>query len=302
MPQKSGFAAPEKVQQSPQYAALEGLTTGAAEASPLQRFCAPVEQKLQSSSPSDDVEGELYKGWIAVMSRAAATSYTEGGRSALAAFLVSLTQKRADGQQANSDYGVVHGMKVWQDLPLFGWQVRDAWNFGMSHNTMCLINVMYAVHRYQSTDQSNFHATTAPADDKSPALSEEWTNVNAFIATLVSELHDKAHSNPDLSVFGLWTIRDALEEDNVSDSALAAASVWFIYAAPTLLSWSKEQKSYEGNVARGGFAHKDAGWTGYSPARWGVWQQRLSSLQEEVKEEGTRELVKRAIETIGKAR
>lgn len=271
MPQKSGFAASEKVQQSPQYAALEGLTTGAAEASPLQRFCAPVEQKLQSSSPSDDVEEELYRGWKAVISRAAATSYTEGGRSALVAFLVSLTQKRSDGEQANSDYGVVQGMKVWQDLPLFGWQVRDAWNF-------------------------------APADDKSPALSEEWTNVNAFTATLVSELHDKAHSNPDLSLFGIWTIRDALEEDNISESALAAASVWFMYAAPTLLSWSKEQKSYEGNVARGGFAHKDAGWTGYSPARWGVWQQRLSSLQEEVKEEGTRELVKRAIETIGKAR
>lgn len=131
MQQKSGLAASAEVQQSPQYAALQGLTTGAAEASPLQRFCDPVEKKLESKNASD-AEEELYNGWVAVIARAAATSYTEGGRAALAAFLVSLTQKRADGQQANSDYGVVKDMKVWQDLPMFGWQVRDAWNFGMT--------------------------------------------------------------------------------------------------------------------------------------------------------------------------
>lgn len=123
---KSGLAASEEVQQTPQYAALEGLITGAAEANPLLRFCDSVEQRLQSDNASD-AEEELHKGWRSVIARAAATSHTEGGRSALAAFLVSLTRKRAD-----SDYGVVQDMKVWQDLPMFGWQVRDAWNFGMT--------------------------------------------------------------------------------------------------------------------------------------------------------------------------
>ena len=131
MPQKSGLVASAETQQTPQYAALAGLTTGAADASPLPRFCDPVEKKLESNNASD-AEEQLYNGWVAVIARAAATSHTEGGRSALAAFLVSLTQKRADGQQANSDYGVVKDMKVWQDLPMFGWQVRDAWNFGMT--------------------------------------------------------------------------------------------------------------------------------------------------------------------------
>ena len=78
--------------------------------------------------------------------------------------------------------------------------------------------------------------------------------------------------------------------------------MWFIYAASTLLSLSKDQKSFEGKVAKGGFAHKDAGWTGYSPARWQVWQQRLSSIKSEVKNDGSRALVEKAIEAIGKAK
>lgn len=81
---------------------------------------------------------------------------------------------------------------------------------------------------------------------------------------------------------------------------MAAASVWFIYAASALLNFSKNQKSFEGKVAKGGFAHKDAGWTGYSPARWQVWQQRLDNIRGEVKEEETKQLVQAAIDAIGK--
>lgn len=144
MPQQSGLVASSEIQQTPQYAALGGLTTGAAEANPLQRFCDPVEQKLQSNGNTEDAEEELNKGWKAVIARAADTPHTEGGRSALAAFLVSLTQKRADGQQADSHYGVVQDMKVWQDLALLGWALRDAWNFGMTaHVKMTLHWIEY---------------------------------------------------------------------------------------------------------------------------------------------------------------
>ncbi|PPJ50250.1 hypothetical protein CBER1_04877 [Cercospora berteroae] len=269
MPQKSGLVANETVRQSTQYSALEGLITNAAEASPLQRFCDPVEQKLQSNEAPDEVEEELNIGWKAIITRAAATPHGESGRSALAAFLVSLSQKRADGQQPDSSYGTVQDMKVWQDLPTFGWAVRDAWNF--------------------------------PAEDNAPPEEKQrWINVNAFVATLVDQLQDKANNSPDLSLFAIWTIRDALEEENVSDPAVAAASVWFIYAASALLNFSKNQKSFEGKVAKGGFAHKDAGWTGYSPARWQVWQQRLDNIRGDVKEEETKQLVQAAIDAIGK--
>ncbi|KAM3416182.1 hypothetical protein BST61_g7789 [Cercospora zeina] len=273
MPQQSGLVANETVRQSPQFIALEGLlTTTVAEANPLQRFCDPVEQKLQSNANdnADDVAEELNIGWKAIITKAAATPHEDnsGGRSALAAFLVSLSQKRADGQQPDSSYGTVHEMKVWQDLPTFGWSVRDAWNF--------------------------------PAEDNSPPEEKQrWINVNAFVATLVDQLQDKANNNPDLSLFAIWTIRDALEEENVSDAALAAASVWFIYAAPALLKFSKDKKSFEGKVAKGGFAHQDAGWTGYSPARWQVWQQRLDSIRGEVKEAETKRLVQAAVDAIG---
>lgn len=130
MPQQSGLTANQTVLESPQYAALDSLTTpGAAEQNPIARFAEPVESQLKSGN-SEEAEEELTKCWKAVIAKAAGSSHKEGAHSPLAALLVSLSQRRADEQKADSSFGEVHGMKVWRDLPTFGWQVRDAWNFG----------------------------------------------------------------------------------------------------------------------------------------------------------------------------
>jgi hypothetical protein len=119
MPQADGLIATAEVQQSAPYAALRNLLTpGAAKQDVFSRFCGLVE----SASSVEDTEEQLYLTWKAVIAKAAETSYQDNRQSPLAALLVALTSRDRDAKGQD--------LKLWQDLPIFGQQVRDAWNFG----------------------------------------------------------------------------------------------------------------------------------------------------------------------------
>lgn len=124
--------------------------------------------------------------------------------------------------------------------------------------------------------------------------------MNAFTAALVSAAHTKANGNPDFSLYCIWTVRDALEEELevVPEVAIAAASTWFVFAAPTIAELCRQGKSFEGKVAKGGFVFQDRGWTGFSSDRWRAWEQKLKDAQSRVSDKTTAELLEQAIKAV----
>ena len=127
----AGLTASQQVINSPQYQALsiylsdpEPELDGA-----LDTFCQPIEDRFISNSSNSDVESSLWTAWQGVVAIAASTSYSDSNRAKSANFLVRLLYRPhlvSSGQICEID-----GMVVWRDLPVLGWELREAWNFGM---------------------------------------------------------------------------------------------------------------------------------------------------------------------------
>ncbi|WZH46894.1 uncharacterized protein QYS62_008017 [Fusarium acuminatum] len=135
---------------------------------------------------------------------------------------------------------------------------------------------------------------------------EACVNINAFFARIT------AAGVQDFSLFGIWTLREALEDPpaeqvakQTSPKLLKAASAWFIYASGELKKASKERHQFEGKIAKPGaslteFKDED-GWRGFCDARWKVWEDRLTPLKEADLPEETKSLVARAVDSLTKA-
>ncbi|EWG53978.1 hypothetical protein FVEG_12296 [Fusarium verticillioides 7600] len=134
---------------------------------------------------------------------------------------------------------------------------------------------------------------------------EAFVNINGFFARATAAGVD------DLSLFAIWTLREALEDlaaDKISETSpklLKASSVWFIYAADALAKASKDGKQFDGKVAKPGASlaefKDEAGWRGFNNDRWKVWLDRLSTLKEADVPEETKSSVVQALSGIRKA-
>ncbi|KAF5591167.1 heterokaryon incompatibility protein het-E-1 [Fusarium subglutinans] len=113
---------------------------------------------------------------------------------------------------------------------------------------------------------------------------EAFVNITGFFARATAAGVD------DLSLFAIWTLREALEDpaaDKISEASpklLKSSSVWFIYAADALAKASKDGKQFDGKVAKPGASlaefKDEAGWRGFNSDRWKVWLDRFSTLKE----------------------
>jgi hypothetical protein len=143
----------------------------------------------------------------------------------------------------------------------------------------------------------------AASDSDEEAKRQEWINLNAWTASLVSSIHKSGAESPDLTLYCIWSLRSALETANTespSDVAVAAAAVWFIFAAPTIHKLSSQEKSFEGRLAAGGPAFSDREWKGFSTSRWQAWVERLRELQGSVSDNVSKQLVQQALDAAGK--
>lgn len=115
--------------------------------------------------------------------------------------------------------------------------------------------------------------------------------------------HADAGDNPDYSLFGLWTIRSGLEdEENPTDASVEATALWLIFAANALKDFSDQNKSFDGKVAFPGFLFSSESWTGFNSDRWNAWTQRLNTLHGSVSTAQAKKLVGEALDAISKAR
>lgn len=131
MPQ-AGLGASQHTKQSSQYTVLEDHLSGNVNTSEdvLNKFCEPVEKEVSSSGDAGEVEEHLNITWNAIISKAAETSFTDSSMSKLVELVTSL-QARQDTQRDSKAFQL-EDMTIWRDLPMFGRQMREAWNLGSS--------------------------------------------------------------------------------------------------------------------------------------------------------------------------
>ncbi|RMY72799.1 hypothetical protein D0862_14396 [Hortaea werneckii] len=264
----------EQVREQPQYQLLSNLANGndegASHESILDAFCEPVENRYIETTDSSDVEELLWPSWQCLIACAAATSHESEGQQKLVDVVLGL-QHRAVLEKEGEVCHVQDGV-VWRDLPLFGWQMREAWNAAASDS---------------SEEESKRH----------------WININAWTARLVSTTHAKEADKPDLSLYCIWTLRMALEtEEQPSNVSLSAAAVWLIYAAPSIWDFCLQRKTFDGKVAKPGPRSSDQEWRGFPRERWETWVQRLSSeLDGQTSDGVTKQLVVQALRGMSDA-
>ncbi|KAK4462577.1 hypothetical protein QBC42DRAFT_267521 [Cladorrhinum samala] len=152
-------------------------------------------------------------------------------------------------------------MSIWSELPTFGWTARDYINFDLGNPNV------------------------------SASERESWTNIATFLAKLTSLKKEVF----DFSLFGLWSIREGLEEEGNGEDGARLAAVWLTEAGGRLKELSDEGKSFEGRVAIPGSKFGDKSWRGFSKDRWGVWKSELQGWKEKVNDEGCKDLVGKAL-------
>lgn len=87
-----------------------------------------VEEILQGTADESAMEERLWSLWRAVISAAKSTSYQDHHQKQKLAQYVLDLQARQTPSTPRSDQPSVQDMKLWSDLPIFGWALRDAWN------------------------------------------------------------------------------------------------------------------------------------------------------------------------------
>lgn len=122
--------ASQDIKSSSEYQALHKYLHGHIDASAAQeKFCEPVENQFMTSQNTDSLEGLLWMAWRAVTGIAAETPFESERRQKLADFIISLESRQT--LQKGGAVCKVWDQTVWKDLPVFGAQLRDEWNFGM---------------------------------------------------------------------------------------------------------------------------------------------------------------------------
>jgi hypothetical protein len=126
---------------------------------------------------------------------------------------------------------------------------------------------------------------------------KQWINANAFAARLTAT----GRKVLGFQLFGLWTLRDALEEpfnepDQYHDpvAEIPAAAMWMDILGSSISHWTTEYPSgpREGAPGKGGELWN--GKHGFCKERWALWRRRFRELSttpevnDEVKEVAAR--------------
>lgn len=232
-----------------------------------------------SSHSIDDLEAHLGRSWNSILYLSTQHPHSSEQQDSLVKLLQALTTahslKDTNGKEIEID-----GSKVWQGLPFFGQAARACWNF--------------------------------PSDkDVDKKTRDMWISVNAFVARMTAAAVN-AHGGErqdygalDYSLYGLWSLRSALEEERENspgkttiDASVGAAAAWILYAGPTLRGLSDSNKTYSGKVAKPGSKSKDQEWRGYNNDRWQLWKEELGQAKSLVQDDSIQHLVQQALEVM----
>lgn len=203
---------------------------------------------------------DFTKAWNSVIVVAAETPHHAQGR--LVDFVCTLCTRLDDSV----------------DIEVFGSELREAWNVGK--------------FRIEFHVMHTLRLTPTVGDDVDVNV---WLNLNAFSARLTAT----AQPSLDFSLFGIWTLRAALEGSQISSSVawIGAAACWPLYAGETVYRMCSNKKNFGGKMAKPGDGFNDEPWRGYSTERWQAWRERLGDAADEAEGEA-RGLVQSALELL----
>ncbi|KAG9825786.1 hypothetical protein KCU98_g15599, partial [Aureobasidium melanogenum] len=233
-----------------------------------------------SSLSKTELETHLCGLWNSFLHLSSQQSHSSKQQGELVKLLQALATDAPALKDTNGGEVEVDGSKVWQGLPLFGQQARECWNF--------------PDHKEVDTKTRDI-----------------WVNVNAFVARLTAVAINQhggerqGYSALDYSLYGIWSLRSALEEErenspgkNTIDASVGAAAAWIVYAGPTLKGLSDSNKTYSGKVAKPGSKFKDQEWRGYTKDRWQTWRNELDQAKSLVQDDSIQDLVQQALEVL----
>ncbi|KAK0457428.1 uncharacterized protein EV420DRAFT_493228 [Desarmillaria tabescens] len=205
----------------------------------------------------DDAEGRLWDLWSAINDRAERTKSSD---DILHSKLVELVDAIKHQESPTNDAGEKSkcwGLTLWEDLPIFGANMRECWNF-----------------------------FDAKEDAERASKRERWVNLNAFVARLT------AARVSDFELYAIWQLRDALEEpteesenggemiDKSLDAKIPAAVQWILYCGELIYTSEREFETGPsvGDPAKGGELWKGDK-RGFCQERWHFWKKRFAELQ-----------------------
>ncbi|KAK1962806.1 hypothetical protein LY78DRAFT_683771 [Colletotrichum sublineola] len=216
-----------------------------------------------------EIEDFLWDTYNAVFAVAKQTSPENQGP--LVHFLQRLretTVTASDGQPLKLSNQV-----VWKDLPTFGWVARDLWNF-------------------DPLDAS------ASKEDKAA-----WDNLSALVAQLTARADLDNPQDPfDFSLYGLWALRTAFEEDHPAGADVAAAVrqayLWIHYSGDALQKLSAKNRNFDANSGKAGTKFGDRDWKGLNEERWNAWAEAFASVQASLADDEVKSLAGKAAESM----
>ncbi|KAL1745162.1 hypothetical protein HDZ31DRAFT_63417 [Schizophyllum fasciatum] len=198
-------------------------------------------------------------------------------------------------------WGSAH--QIWQDLVLFGPNVRESLNGPSVHAAGKHISSS----EWTPGDIDMLTAAELPpdADERAQAFhatGRKWVNLQTFLARAwAAGVYNGA-------VHALWAMRDALEDEETEDThprmsralAVEATAAWVTHAAKLMFRCKEifgpnsraDWEANQGAPGRGG--RKWDGVDGYDPARWKLWKDEFAMF---LREERSHQHVRRAVES-----
>ncbi|EPE33956.1 hypothetical protein GLAREA_06969 [Glarea lozoyensis ATCC 20868] len=204
-------------------------------------FTKPTREAfVPGQTEQPQLEEHFSRSWKSVIEIAIDTPHEK--QEPLVDILRAIQQQNvADSEEASEIEIWGDKVKVWKDMPLFGAQAREIWN-------------------------------RAPGTNSNNDLSaSQWQNINAFLARLTA----LSSSIPafDFSLYAIWTLRSAFENEESKEVDRRAGEMWFLYAGEVIERLSREGKVFDGKIAREGGEFEGKGWRGFNRERLEVWKE-----------------------------
>ena len=148
------------------------------------------------------------------------------------------------------------GKAFWQDLPIFGAEVRESWNQGPWVK--------------RPDDGFGYRGDT-------PFSPDVWASMNAFTARIT------VASVSNFETYAIWILRHTLEVERMNgevDDNLSAAAVWIIYAGQTVYhNAAKDYRdSTETHPTHIRYLRKFS--KRFSLERWSFWKERFEFFRD----------------------
>ena len=153
------------------------------------------------------------------------------------------------------------GMAFWQDLPIFGAELRESWNDAPWEKL---------------PDDTPMYSGDAPFPP------EVWASLNAFTARIT------AASVLNFEDYAMWILRHTLEEDRMNeeerieevDDNLPAAATWIIYAGQIVYHNAAKDYSDSTETHPPHIRYLRNFTKPFSMERWNFWKERFEFFRD----------------------